>query len=146
VALDTEQVAAGRADRCLLIQLAAVASVLEVAFHRVVSEPTIEAGYERFAALTGGAASHDAYCLAVAACMRDGLIREPIPLPEGALQCRRHLELTPKGVATARSVAEISGNKRSVQESCTLASIQKNSRPQDSQPEPRSTPVTEAGA
>ena len=31
--------------------------------------------------------------------LRDGLIREPIRLPEGALQCHWHLELTPKGVA-----------------------------------------------
>ena len=47
----------------------------------------------------------DEFCDAVAACLRDGLIREPIRLPEGALQCHWHLELTPKGVAEAREIA-----------------------------------------
>jgi hypothetical protein len=41
---------------------------------------------------------------AVAACQRDGLIREPVRLPEGTLQCHWHLELTPKGVAAARGL------------------------------------------
>jgi hypothetical protein len=101
-------------------QPAAVASVLEVAFHRVISEPNIEAGYERFAALTGGAASYDAFCNAVAMCLRDGLIREPIRLPDGALQCHWHLELTQAGVAAARECAQTGADKQSVQNSCTL--------------------------
>jgi hypothetical protein len=42
----------------------------------------------------------------VAACLRDGLIREPVRLPEGALQCHWHLELTPKGVAAARAALD----------------------------------------
>ncbi len=81
-----------------------VALVLQLAFRHVINEPNIEMGFERFAALTGGAASYDAFCDAVAACLRDGLIREPIRLPEGALQCHWHLELTPKGVAAARAL------------------------------------------
>jgi hypothetical protein len=40
--------------------------------------------------------------LVAAACLRAGLIREPVRLPEGALQCHWHLELTPQGVEAAR--------------------------------------------
>lgn len=80
----------------------AKAALLAVAFRHVISVPNIEAGYERFAALTGGVVSYDAFCDAVAAGLREGLIREPVRLPEGALQCHWHLELTPSGVAAAR--------------------------------------------
>jgi len=80
--------------------------LLRTAFHHVVNEPNIETGYERFAALTNGSISYDAFSDAVAACLREGLIREPIRLPEGALQCHWHLELTPKGVAAARSLSQ----------------------------------------
>ena len=76
--------------------------LLATAFRHSINEANIEAGYERFAALTGGGIDYDQFCNAVAACLRDGLIREPIRLPEGALQCHWHLELTPKGVAAAR--------------------------------------------
>ena len=55
--------------------------------------------------LTGKPVRYEAFCNAVAACLRDGLIREPIRLPEGALQCHWHLELTPAGVAAARQCA-----------------------------------------
>lgn len=84
--------------------------LLATAFRHVINEANIEAGFERFAALTGGALSYDAFCEAVAACLRDVLIREPIRLPEGALQCHWHLELTPMGVAVARALLrEIDG-------------------------------------
>ncbi len=83
----------------------AVALLLATAFRHVVSEPNVEAGYERFAALTAGAVDEGGFREAVAACLRDGLIREPIRLPEGSLQCHWHLELTPKGVEAARRIA-----------------------------------------
>ena len=79
-----------------------VAVLLAGAFRHVVNEANIEAGYERFVALTGGALDFDAFRAAVAEAQRRGLIREPIRLPEGALQCHWHLELTPAGVAAAR--------------------------------------------
>lgn len=79
-------------------------ALLRVAFRNPVSEANIEAGYERFATLTGGTIEYPEFCDAVAACLREGLIREPIRLPEGALQCHWHLELTPKGVAAAREL------------------------------------------
>ena len=79
-----------------------VAAVLEVAFRHVITEPNIEAGYERFRALSVDALDEDGFRTGIAECLRRGLIREPIRLPEGALQCHWHLELTPAGVAAAR--------------------------------------------
>ncbi len=85
----------------------AVALLLTTAFRHVINEPNAEAGYERFAALTGGAIDADAFRDAIAACLRDRLIREPIRLPEGALQCHWHLELTAEGVEAARALSGI---------------------------------------
>ncbi|HET6233723.1 MAG TPA: hypothetical protein VFE41_01970 [Acetobacteraceae bacterium] len=84
--------------------MGAIALLLTTAFQHVISQPNIEAGYERFAALTDGAVDEAAFRDAFAACLHDRLIREPIRLPEGALQCHWHLELTPKGVAAARAL------------------------------------------
>ncbi|OJW29626.1 MAG: hypothetical protein BGO51_11375 [Rhodospirillales bacterium 69-11] len=81
--------------------------LLTTAFRHVISEPTIEAGYDRVAALiegNGGALSESDFRTAVAALLREGLVHEPVRLPEGALQCHWHLELTPKGVAAARTL------------------------------------------
>jgi hypothetical protein len=82
------------------------ATLLAVALRNVISEPNIEAGHERFVVLAGTDISYDAFCDAVAAALCDGLIYEPIWLPEGALQCHWHLELTSKGVAVARQYAQ----------------------------------------
>jgi hypothetical protein len=78
--------------------------LLTTAFRLRINEPNIEAGFERFIALAGQPVTYDAFCDALATCLRDGLIHEPIRLPEGALQCHWHLELTPKGVAAARGI------------------------------------------
>lgn len=77
--------------------------LLTIAFRHVISEPNLEAGYDRFRALCPEAPSLEAFAEAVAACVREGLIREPIRLPEGALQCHWYLELTPEGVRAARA-------------------------------------------
>lgn len=77
--------------------------LLATAFRNVINEPDIEAGFQRFAALTNNGLDFGTFGDAVAACLRDGLIREPVRLPEGALQCHWHLELTPKGVAAVRA-------------------------------------------
>jgi hypothetical protein len=87
----------------------AVTLLLTTAFRHVIDAANIEAGYERFAELTNGAVSEDAFRDAATACLRDGLIREPVRLPEGALQCHWHLELTPKGVAAARAIGPTRG-------------------------------------
>jgi hypothetical protein len=76
--------------------------LLTTAFRYPINEPNIEAGFERFTALNGQTVTYDAFCDAVAACLRESLIREPIRLPEGALQCHWHLELTSAGVEAAR--------------------------------------------
>ena len=76
--------------------------LLLTAFRHRINEPTIDEGFAHFTALIDAQVAYDAFCDAVATTLRDGLIREPIRLPEGALQCRWHLELTPAGVATAR--------------------------------------------
>jgi hypothetical protein len=76
--------------------------LLTTAFRNRINEPNIEAGYEQFVALTAQPVTYEAFRDAVSACLRDNLIREPIRLPEGALQCHWHLELTPAGVQAAR--------------------------------------------
>jgi hypothetical protein len=88
----------------------AAARLLTTAFSHVITEPNIEAGYARFVDLAGVNVGLDAFCDVVAECLRDGLIREPIRLPEGALQCHWHLELTPAGVAKARELQGSSPN------------------------------------
>jgi hypothetical protein len=93
------------------------ALLLTTAFYHTINESNVEAGYERFANLTGREIGFDAFCDAVAGCVRDGLIREPIRLQEGALQCHWHLELTPTGVSAARELLGIGASKQSIQES-----------------------------
>jgi hypothetical protein len=80
--------------------------LLAVAFRHAISEPNIEAGFERVRALADGTLDYDAFRDALDACLREGLIREPVRLPEGALQCHWRLELTPAGVAAARALAD----------------------------------------
>ena len=84
-----------------------VGALLTVAFHSTVREANIEAGYERFAALSAWPMDYGAFCDAVAFSVQAGLIREPIRLPEGALQCHWRLELTPAGAEAARGALEM---------------------------------------
>lgn len=78
--------------------------LLAIAFHHRIAEPNIEAGYERVRALAGGDLGYDEFRDTLDACLREGLIREPVRLPEGALQCHWALDLTPAGVAAAREI------------------------------------------
>jgi hypothetical protein len=80
----------------------ACSALLTVALHHSIREPNIDAGFERFSALTNQPIEYGAFCEVVAACLRERLIREPIRLPEGALQCHWQLELTSDGVSQAR--------------------------------------------
>lgn len=82
------------------------ALLLRTAFRNGINEPDIGAAFQRFAALTGGAIDFGAFAEAVAACLRDGLIHEPVRLPPGALQCHWHLQLTPDGVAAVQSARD----------------------------------------
>ena len=52
--------------------------LLTTAFRHQINEPNIEAGFERFSALAGVRLAYDSFCDTVAACLREGLIREPI--------------------------------------------------------------------
>jgi hypothetical protein len=82
----------------------AILAVLSVAFHNRVIRPTAEAGFEAIRGMSKTDFDDAVLADSVAACVRDGLIREPIRLPEGALQCHWHLELTPAGVVAARQM------------------------------------------
>lgn len=75
-----------------------LAAILAAARSSAVEAPTAELGYERIRALTGTSFNDAALADAVAAAVRDSLLRDPVRLEPGALQCRWVLELTPKGV------------------------------------------------
>jgi hypothetical protein len=77
-----------------------VQQLLWVAFHHAIDEPTIESAFERIQHISP--LDYATFRDAIDACLRDGLIREPIRIEEGALQCHWKLELTPKGVEQAR--------------------------------------------
>ncbi len=79
--------------------------LLTTALRHRIAEPNIEAGFQRFEAVAEQSVDYLAFCDAVADCLRQHLIHEPIRLPEGALQCHWHLELTPKGVEAARQLS-----------------------------------------
>lgn len=83
------------------------ALVLTTAFRHTIHESDVEAGFARFVALTGQAAAYDTFCEAITNCVRDGMIRDPVRLPQGALQCHWHLELTTEGVAAARALLKV---------------------------------------
>jgi hypothetical protein len=87
-------------------EMDAKSRLLRVAYRHTINDANLKAGFERFRALGGGNVEYGAFCNAVTACLHDGLIREPVRLPEGALQCHWHLELTPEGAEVARSLPE----------------------------------------
>ena len=78
--------------------------LLLIAFRHSITEPNVEAGFERLNAIAAGKLESHAFHDALAACLRDGLIREPVRLPENSLQCYWQLELTPKGVEAVRAM------------------------------------------
>jgi hypothetical protein len=88
---------------------AGVALLLGLAFRHPFSEPNAEAGFARVRGLTGAALDDAAIAAAVSACVADGLIRDPVQLPPGALQCHWRLSLTPKGAAAVRALPSTAG-------------------------------------
>ena len=92
----------------------------QIAFSHAIREPNIEAAFDRFTELAGRSVDYTAFCDAVAACIGDGLIYDPIRLSEGSLQCCWHLELTPKGVAAVRLMAGTVPDTQDVQNCGTL--------------------------
>jgi hypothetical protein len=79
-------------------------TLLLIAFRHSISEPNVEAGFARIQGIVGGKLDPAAFHDALASCLREGLLREPVRLPEGSLQCHWHLELTPKGVEAVRTL------------------------------------------
>ena len=84
--------------------LSATDVLLLIAFRHSIIEPNVESAFERIQALAGRPLDPAAFHDALASCQHDGLIREPVRLPEGSLQCHWHLELTPNGVETVRAL------------------------------------------
>jgi hypothetical protein len=82
----------------------ALSLLLVTGFQHVISEPNEEAGYQRIAELAGGVLDQRSFETALATALREGLIAEPVRLPERALQCHWRLELTTKGLAAARAL------------------------------------------
>jgi hypothetical protein len=76
--------------------------LLVAAYRHSINEPNIETGHQRFCSLVAQPIDYAAFCDAVADLLRERLIYDPIRLPEGALQCHWHLELTPAGANAAR--------------------------------------------
>ncbi len=76
--------------------------LLTTALRHRICEPNIELGFERFSALTSGSVDYASFCDAVVTCQGQGLIDEPVRLPDGALQCHWHLRLTAAGADAAR--------------------------------------------
>jgi hypothetical protein len=78
--------------------------LLTTAYHHSINEPSAEIAYQHFRSLVAQPTDYASFCDAVADLLRERLILEPVRLPEGALQCHWHLQLTPKGVEAARSL------------------------------------------
>ncbi len=73
--------------------------ILAVASRHRINAPDFDAGHERFVALSGMSVSAQEFQDAVASCVADRLVFDPVRLPEGALQCHWHLEPTEAGRA-----------------------------------------------
>jgi hypothetical protein len=78
--------------------------ILRAAAQGAVTADNAEAGFARIREIAGSTMDDAALAIAVADCLREKLIREPVRLPEGALQCHWTLELTPAGIALARAI------------------------------------------
>jgi hypothetical protein len=78
--------------------------LLRVGLRHFVSAPSAEAALGEIGRLAGVPVDADDFAAAVADLLSRGLIRDPIRLEDQALQCHWRLELTPDGVALARTL------------------------------------------
>ena len=76
------------------------ALLLQVGFRHPIDAPNADEAFGMIAALTGQ--NIPDFHAAIAACLIQGWIEEPIRLEDHALQCHWRLVLTPAGVAEAR--------------------------------------------
>jgi hypothetical protein len=81
-----------------------LAVLLRICFRHVVTAANADEGFLRVQEITDTQLDPAAFHAAIAEALAAGLIREPLRLPEGALQCQWRLDLTPQGVARARDL------------------------------------------
>ncbi len=82
--------------------------LLITAYRHSINEANAEIAYQRFQTLVALPIDYASFCTTVADLLRERLIYEPVRLPEGALQCHWHLQLTPTGTSAARALLSIS--------------------------------------
>jgi hypothetical protein len=78
--------------------------LLITAYRHSINEASLESAYQQFCTLIADSIDYAHFCEAVAGLLRERLICEPVRLPEGALQCHWHLQLTPAGANAARAL------------------------------------------
>ncbi len=77
------------------------ASLLRIAYRHHVTAANADEGLLNVQGIAGTKLDPAAFHRAIAEALAARLIREPVRLPDGALQCHWRLELTPEGVARA---------------------------------------------
>ncbi|MCW3476849.1 hypothetical protein [Limobrevibacterium gyesilva] len=78
--------------------------LLLVGLRHFLTADNAEAAFEKVQETAGRPLDPARFHAAVAACIAEGMIREPIRLESNSLHCHWRLELTPKGVETARTL------------------------------------------
>jgi hypothetical protein len=78
--------------------------LLTTAYRHSINEPSAEIAYQRFQTLVAQPIDYANFCDTIADLLRERLIHEPVRLPEGALQCHWHLQLTSAGTSAARAL------------------------------------------
>ena len=73
--------------------------LLTVALRHRIEDSDAGTALHRFAAAAGHAVDATAFAEAVARAVAAGDLYDPVRIPEGALQCRWALEITPAGAA-----------------------------------------------
>ncbi len=76
-----------------------VSLLLRLAHRQGLAADNAEDARARIEAVANRLIDPTAFHAALAACLADGTIKDPIRLEPGALQCRWQLELTPKGLS-----------------------------------------------
>lgn len=79
----------------------ALQALLVAGYRHSLTAANADEAFLRVQDITGAPLDPAAFHAAVAEALAAGLIREPVVLPEGALQCHWRLHLTPHGVARA---------------------------------------------
>ena len=78
--------------------------LLRIGLRHFISAPTAEAAQAEIERLTATRLAPADFAITIATLLFRGLIHDPIRLEDQALQCHWRLELTPNGVAHARTL------------------------------------------